>query len=362
MALNLLIYCTRRCSRRTFFYPNSYNQRFLSTGVKQYGPPLKKTEAKQKAQEVKFYLLRRFVQYIQNYDVHFKRKFPKATQIYQVFKEGVRIFYYDLKNYVKIITIVYTSPASAPLAKLTRNEIEIYHQLPKDIRKVAPILLFSALPFSLYLILPLIYLFPRQLMTSHFWTLQQKSEFKVIILRERLIHNRPVFRHLQLHLKSLKGRKYYDEWAVILGQLGSGVQPTVEQILEVKPLFTKLPYRFNYLSGNHIKHLSKMHHTSIFLKRRSLRDRAFVLKAMDQAIVKEGGVHNMPMEALKHSCYLRGLNPTNMKTEDMIDWMNQWIKISENVDAESYSLLLHCPILLGYNQPSNWTLIYPYRE
>jgi len=58
------------------------------------------------------------------------------------------------------------------------------------------------------------------------------------------------------------------------------------------------------------------------------------------------------------ACFLRGLNPITMKTEDMIHWLTQWIVVSQVVDRSSLSLLLHCPILLGYNQPSNWMLIH----
>lgn len=59
--------------------------------------------------------------------------------------------------------------------------------------------------------------------------------------------------------------------------------------------------------------------------------------------------------------YFLGLNPTNMRNEDIIEWLEKWMKISESVDKNSFSLLLHAPILLAYNQPSNWTLIYRYK-
>lgn len=48
----------------------------------------------------------------------------------------------------------------------------------------------------------------------------------------------------------------------------------------------------------------------------------------------------------------------NMKTEDIISWLERWILVSETVDEDSVSLLLHCPVLLAYNEPSNWQLIY----
>lgn len=95
-----------------------------------------------------------------------------------------------------------------------------------------------------------------------------------------------------------------------------------------------------------------------WFRRSRLFERAVILKEMDKAIIREGGVHNMPIDALKNACVIRGLNPTNMRNEDMVKWLNNWIQISSAVDKENLSLLLHCPILLAYNEPSNWMLIY----
>ncbi|MPC20434.1 hypothetical protein E2C01_013377 [Portunus trituberculatus] len=54
----------------------------------------------------------------------------------------------------------------------------------------------------------------------------------------------------------------------------------------------------------------------------------------------------------------RGLNPTNMSTDAMLEFLQNWLKVSKEVDASCYSLLLHLPIFLAYNQPTNFALIY----
>lgn len=51
-----------------------------------------------------------------------------------------------------------------------------------------------------------------------------------------------------------------------------------------------------------------MHGISAIFKKRKLRDRAKMLLAMDRAILREGGVHNLPLEALRNACYIRGNN------------------------------------------------------
>lgn len=79
---------------------------------------------------------------------------------------------------------------------------------------------------------------------------------------------------------------------------------------------------------------------------------------MDLAIKREGGVHNMTTEALRKSCFIRGLNPTNLTNDKMINWLEEWVKVSLFVDGTNISLLLHLPILIGYNHPNNWEVVY----
>lgn len=95
-------------------------------------------------------------------------------------------------------------------------------------------------------------MYPRYFLTHHFWTLQQRSEFAVMNLRDRLAHNRPVFRSLQSKLPTLKNDPHYEQWRNILGKLGSGVHPTAEEIISVKDLFTEAPYNTRSLSYTHI--------------------------------------------------------------------------------------------------------------
>ncbi|KAG8327733.1 LETM1 domain containing 1 [Homalodisca vitripennis] len=58
------------------------------------------------------------------------------------------------------------------------------------------------------------------------------------------------------------------------------------------------------------------------------------------------------------ACLFRGLNPANMKKEDMEEWLEGWLQVSQCVRKDSRSLLLHSPVLLAYNHPSNWVLLH----
>lgn len=79
---------------------------------------------------------------------------------------------------------------------------------------------------------------------------------------------------------------------------------------------------------------------------------------MDLAIEREGGAATLPIEGLRYCCYLRGLNPSNMSQSDMVEWLNNWVKVSLIVNGSNISLFLHLPILIGYNHPSNWQLLH----
>jgi hypothetical protein len=72
--------------------------------------------------------------------------------VYRVFMVGVKDFYHDMKKYFKISSIKISSDKG--MRALTRKEMELYLQMPKDILKVAPVLIISALPFANYVVFP----------------------------------------------------------------------------------------------------------------------------------------------------------------------------------------------------------------
>jgi hypothetical protein len=208
---------------------------------------LYKTESK----KIRFYVVHRYLEYLKNYDKVLERSFPGAMRVYRVFTVGIKEFAQDLRDYFRIVRMLNT-PQRDRFKNLTRREIELYHQMPKDMLKLAPVLILSTLPLANYVIFPIAYFFPRTFLSRHFWNLQQKSEFNVSDLKDRLLHNRPLFRCVQAQLDKLERHKRYAEWASLLGMIGSGVQPHVEQILRCKELFMCEPYHLIYLKRRHV--------------------------------------------------------------------------------------------------------------
>lgn len=210
--------------------------------------PVKDATQKYSRANVSQYFFSRFFQYISNYDKVLEKKFPSAMHIYRVFSLGVKDFFGDMKMYFKINSIVNGKGIKA----LTRKEMELYCQMPKDMLKVAPVLLIAALPFMNYVIFPIAYMYPRKLLTSHFWTIQQRVEFQELYLKERTANNKKLFRRLQLGLDGTKDSPYHKEFNYMLGLLGSGTHPTAEEILMVKDVFLEAPYSLKSLSSSHL--------------------------------------------------------------------------------------------------------------
>lgn len=96
------------------------------------------------------------------------------------------------------------------------------------------------------------YMYPRKLLTRHFWTLQQRSEFAVLNLQDRISYNLKVFRFLQSKLSQVKNDVNYEKWRHALGLVGSGTHPTSEELISVKDLFAAPPYKTSSLSYRHV--------------------------------------------------------------------------------------------------------------
>lgn len=185
-------------------------------------------------------------------------------------------------------------------------------------------------------------MYPRIFLTSHFWTEKQKNDFRTAYLRERLIYNKPVFRLLQARMDALKksdDRKLdFVKIEAMLGHLGSGTHPSPEEIINTKLIFTKAPYNLESLTTRHLTflcHLYSLH--SWPGKRGRLAERSYLIHHMDLAINREGGAHNMSEESLRQSCFMRGLNPSNLSKEEMVDYLKKWVLVSSKVDSETFA-------------------------
>lgn len=334
-----------------FIFQNQRILPFTYTYIRYQIQQEKKSE-KHRISNIKEYWFNKYINYIKNYDKVLEKRFPKTMHVYRIFSIGTKDFIQDTKKFIQIKT--------KNIDTLTADELQLSYTVHKDIVKLFPLLLISALPFTNYIIFPLAYYFPRYLLTSHYWTLQQKLEFMLLDHKKRLKHNRPLFRCMQAELHNIKDHKLKLKWSGIIACLGSGTHPNVKDIIACSELFANEPFSLNSLKRKHIKELLGIHNISSWklFKRRKLKERSILIKRMDEALQKEGGTTTMSNDAIRWALSFRGVNPANMSLESMRNWLEQWFIISNTVNENTLSLLLHCPILLAYNHPTNWILVY----
>jgi len=299
----------------------------------------------------------RYWWYLKKFQERVEKKMPKTFKMFRLFGSGFKEFALDFLDYVKLL--VRLSLPSVKLKEQTYRNLQIYHYMPWDMLRVSPMLIVSAIPFGQNVALPIAFFLPRHLLSYHFWTLQQRREFAAIKLKKRLYNARPVFRCLQAPLYSIKEPTDREKFQRVFFKLGSGIHPTTQEIIDLIPTFRDEIFHINALYSKHVNALLRLHGKSVLFRRRGrLYDYAHIIHCMDAAIMREGGVGKLSQNQLYQCLFLRGISPTNMRAETMVQKMEEWLTVSKEVDKDSYSLLLHLPIFLAYNEPTNLVLIY----
>ncbi|XP_071537419.1 LETM1 domain-containing protein 1 isoform X2 [Panulirus ornatus] len=313
-------------------------------------------ESEKLPSRIQRYFLGRYTWYLKRFQVSLENEMPDTFNMFRIFTVGLKEFIIDFKDFIKLL--VQLSLPGCTLRTVSHRELELYYHMPGDMIRVFPVLLMSSVPFGQNIAFPIGYWFPRYLLCRHFWDIQQRHEFAVLALKKRLFNARPVFRSLQAVLFTISDEKLQEKCKRAFFKVGSGIHPTTDEIVSLIPLFQGDPFHIKRIGLTHVNGLLRLHGRSVWgRRRRRLRDHARILHYMDAAISREG-INSLTHDQLKSCLFFRGLNPTSMSTGAMVDFLESWLRVSREVDASSYSLLLHLPILLTYNEPSNIVLIY----
>ena len=130
--------------------------------------------------------------------------------------------------------------------------------------------------------------------------------------------------------------------------------PSASKILKLRPLFDKGgPLYISELKATHVKHLMKINRVRgslLWFPRFRLQQYANLVHEIDRAILREE-FHLDHME-LARACNLRGLNVASQNDDQLYEYLEKWIEITEKLTIYQMSLFLHLPILLGYNHAS----------
>ena len=294
-----------------------------------------------------------FLNYLVNYETVIKAIVPKKLmEASRVMINGTKLIVTDMREFAWAYKVLSTtSDWQKAAATLSRRHLELYMNLPGELYRVAPVLVVSAFPLMQNVAFPLALMFPKRLLSSHYWDDELKTEVIYETVQRRHKYYRSAFRNLQRGLEAHKGKPLYQSCLVVLRKLAvEGRHPSEQEILDLRPLFSKGGvFSLTNVNSLHVRHLMRTNgrHNRLWW-RYNLREYANLLMEIDRAVVRENMEALRPLQ-LQWLCSQRGLNVQGLDRSEMLVYLGAWTRISGQLDAGSASLLLHLPVLLGYN-------------
>ena len=297
-------------------------------------------------------LFDRFFNYLRNYEAILQKLLPTiAFKAYKTFSDGSKSLFLDMKEFSAVYNALASSPDWQTAAKsLTRKQLELYLTLPPELRRVAPVLVVSALPFAQNVVFPVALMYPKLLLSSHFWSDQTKAEVREALITKRHSHYASVFKRLI----ALDRKSRIVPCRICIRQMINGSHPSTAEIMAMAPAF-KSTERFSLrnLSTNHVRHLVKIHENVGFLPwlfpRFKIRLFSNMLLVLDKAILREG-IDSLSEEELQRCCHARGLDVKTASKDQMTQYLTSWLEITKGLRPSEYSsLVLHLPLFLGYH-------------
>jgi len=296
----------------------------------------------------------RLLEYLTNYEKLIKAIVPKKLiEASRVMINGTKLIVIDMREFAWTYKVLSTtSDWQRAAGTLSRRQLELYMNLPAELYRVAPVLVISAFPLMQNVAFPLALLYPKHLLSSHFWSQDLKAEVMAQAVQRRHKYYRSVFRYLQRGLEVHKGKPLYQSCIVALRKLAvEGKHPSEAEILALAPLFSAAGdgvFSLANLNSLHTRQLMRSNgRYNRLWWRYNLREFANLLREIDRALVREA-LETLSDEDLQRSCGQRGLNVGGLQRTEMLEYLGAWTRISVQLDADS-SLLLHLPVLLGYN-------------
>jgi hypothetical protein len=316
-------------------------------------PGLEHESKNSRKNKLRKHIFFRFLDYLINYEKLVAAIVPKKlVEMSKVFIRGTKRIVLDMRDFAWVYKVLSnTRDWQKAASTLSRRQLELYLNLPDELYRVAPVLVISAFPLMQNVAFPVALMYPKKLLSSHYWDDKVKAEVAEEAAMRRHSYYRPLFRDLHRGLDALKGKPYHQTCKTLFRKLGvEGALPTAEDILELKPVFSvNGVYSLAKVNSLHVRHLMKANGRYNWLWwRHSLREYSNLLREMDKAISREN-LEVIGDAELSACCGLRGLSVQGLGRSEMMEYLDKWVRISVQIDESSSSLLLHLPMLLGYN-------------
>ncbi|KAM3657366.1 LETM1 domain-containing protein 1-like [Ammospiza maritima maritima] len=282
------------------------------------------------------------------YERYLERSWPRFFLLHSTFKNGVRALFLEVQEIRRIRARMAQQQLSPQ--QLPYRDMERLRQFRRDVLKAIPIGIIAIPPFANFLVLLLMYFFPRQLLIRHFWTPRQRLEFLDAYDRRRRASHAAVLRALAQAARSLPEARPQQLLLQLCEQVQGGARPHLAQLLALRSLFSGSLLVLNRLQVDHVRALSQVlfltPHLPAFVLRRRLRSHVLEIRQLDRALLHLG-LGQLSEEELRAACYLRGLNSTHLGRAQCQAWLEQWLRLSCQLQASEASLLAHSMVLLA---------------
>ncbi|KAM4880963.1 LETM1 domain-containing protein 1 isoform 2-T2 [Sylvia borin] len=288
------------------------------------------------------------------YEQYLERSFPRFYILHSTFKTGIQALFLEVKEIMRIKSKM--SQQRLSTQQLPYREMERLRQFRRDVLKAIPIGIIAIPPFANFLVIVLMYFFPRQLLIRQFWTPKQQLEFLDAYDCIRRGSYPAVLRSLALAARALPEPQPRELLQQLCAQVQGGARPHLGQLLAVRGLFSGSLLALNRLQVDHVRALSQVlfltPHLPAFFLRHRLRSHVLEIRHLDRALLHLGP-GQLSEEELRAACYLRGLNSTHLGQAECQAWLEQWLRLSCELQASEASLLAHSMVLLSlnYSQP-----------
>ncbi|RHZ24669.1 hypothetical protein DYB37_002691 [Aphanomyces astaci] len=200
---------------------------------------------------------------------------------------------------------------TTPGVVLTRREMFVLRQAPRDLLKSLPLLIAFAVPIAGYLAPVMGYFYPKWTLPWQFWTPTQKAQFFEDDVRQK--------------------ESFYKD----ISQLVASVDTTNTFLRDAAASYTKV---ITYLPKTHLV--------------QRLEKRAGEITVDDHLLLQPGAVDVLSSAELVFACEERGLVVASYNDEDACRAaLNEWLSMynAKQPVAHPPSLLLHAPILATFS-------------
>ncbi|XP_067170289.1 LETM1 domain-containing protein 1 isoform X4 [Apteryx mantelli] len=184
------------------------------------------------------------------YERFLERTFPRFYVLYTTFTKGIQALFWEVKEIRKIKLKMSRQRLNSH--QLPYREMERLRQFRRDLIKAIPIGIIAIPPFANFLVIVLMYFFPRQLLIRYFWTPQQQVEFLDAYHAIRREAYSDVVKSLALAARSLPEPRLREQLQELCTKVQRGSQPRVAELCAVRGLFSGSPLGLNKLRVSHV--------------------------------------------------------------------------------------------------------------